>query len=138
MRGKTKGRTKKFKEKNKQKEAILNQENEKPIKRRKGQSGQGKTGRMLLTVIVVVLIVILLASVKNIFVLQAEKKALTEQKESLLLEKESLENELKNANDKEYIEEQARIQLKLIKPGEILYILEKEKKDDKKEDEEDH
>lgn len=90
-----------------------------------------------MTVIVIFLIAVLGMSVKNIFVLQAEKKALTAEKEALMLEKESLQDELKNVSDTEYIEEQARIQLKLIKPGEILYILEndKEKEDDEKKDE---
>lgn len=76
-------------------------------------------------------------SVKSIFTLRAEQKALTEQNNALLSEKESLEDELKNVSDKEYIEEQARIQLKLIKPGEILYILEdnKDKEDEDKDDE---
>ena len=44
-------------------------------------------------------------------------------------EKAALQEELKNVNDLDYIEEQARNQLKLIKPGEILYILENEGED---------
>ena len=44
---------------------------------------------------------------------------------------EALEAELENVNDLEYIEEQARIQLRMIKPGEILFVLDKEQdKDD--------
>ena len=52
-----------------------------------------------------------------------DTKALEAKNQELLLEKESLKEELDNVNDAEYIEEQARVQLKLIKPGEILYIL---------------
>ena len=83
------------------------------------------------------LVLALLMSVKGIFTLRAEQKNLKAQNEALLLEKESLKDELENVSDKEYIEEQARIQLKLIKPGEILYILEesKDKKDDEKKNE---
>lgn len=90
-----------------------------------------------MTVIVIFLVAVLGVSIKNIFMLQAEKKALTEEKESLTLEKESLQDELENVSDTEYIEEQARIQLKLIKPGETLYILEdeKDKEDEEKKDE---
>lgn len=93
--------------------------------------------RLALTIFLVVMVLVLCMSVKSIFTLRAEQKALTEENNALLLEKESLQDELKNVSDKEYIEEQARIQLKLIKPGEILYILEDEnqQKDNEKKDE---
>ena len=93
-------------------------------------------GRFALFVLTGILVVVLLMSVNSIFSLRAEQKALKEENNALLLEKEALQDELANVSDKEYIEEQARIQLKLIKPGEILYILEEdEQKDDEKEDE---
>lgn len=82
--------------------------------------------RIILTVIVVILIAVVSMSVKNIFNLRAEQKALTAEHKDLASEKSQLKEELKNVNDEEYIEEQARIQLKLIKPGEILYILEED------------
>ncbi|MBR3785829.1 MAG: septum formation initiator family protein [Firmicutes bacterium] len=91
--------------------------------------------RLAVTVFVGALVVVLLMSVGTIFSLRAEQKALKEKNSALLLEKESLQDELENVSDKEYIEEQARIQLKLIKPGEILYILEEDKKDEEKKDE---
>ena len=91
---------------------------------------------MALTVIVVVLIAVLGVSVKNIFDLRAEQKALNEEHKALTSEKEALEEELKNVNDYDYIEEQARIQLKMIKPGEIMYILEDEQEDNEQTDEE--
>jgi len=95
-------------------------------------------GRLALTVIVIFLIAGLGMSVKNIFDLRAEQKALTDENKALAVEKESLQEELENINDYDYIEEQARIQLKLIKPGEILYILEDNKEDSEAEDEEDN
>ena len=135
MRKKTKGRIQRFEDQNRSEE----------LRRQKGQTAERKTtkktringGRMTLTVVVIVLVVVLLMSVQGIFSLRAEQKALKEQNKALLLEKESLQDELENVSDKEYIEEQARIQLKLIKPGEILYILEesKDKKDDEKKNE---
>ncbi len=78
---------------------------------------------MALTVIVTVLIAVVGVSVKNIFSLRLEQKELQAANSQLTAEKASLKDELKNVNDEEYIEEQARIQLKLIKPGEVLYIL---------------
>lgn len=140
MRRRTKGRLKKFEEK--YKEELPQQEEQIIVKTENHRKKNKNKSRYLLRAVLVVLAIVLFASVKNIFVLQAERKALKEQNETLLLEKESLENELKNASDEEYIEEQARIQLKLIKPGEILYILEDEKdnksneEDDKNKDEE--
>lgn len=76
-------------------------------------------------------------SVKNIFDLRAEQKELTEINHKLAEEKNQLKEELKNVNDYDYIEEQARIQLKLIKPGEIMYILEDDVPEEDKDTKED-
>lgn len=137
MKRKTKGRIQRFEEKMQNQEEYKNNDVPAQERRKTHKKIRINRGRMAMTVIVIFLIAVLGMSVKNIFVLQAEKRALTAEKEALLLEKESLQDELKNVSDTEYIEEQARIQLKLIKPGEILYILEndKDKEDDKKKDE---
>ena len=88
-------------------------------------------GRLILTVIVVILIAVVGMSIKNVFDLRAEQKSLQEENQNLLQQQEAVEAELENVNDLEYIEEQARIQLRMIKPGEILFVLDKEQdKDD--------
>lgn len=89
-----------------------------------------KYNRMKLLKLAVILIIVGVfgVSIKNIVLLQAENKELKDKQESLVTEKEVLKNELKNVNDKDYIEEQARIQLRMIKPGEIIYILQEEQK----------
>ena len=51
----------------------------------------------------------------------------------LYIMEQSLKEELKNVNDLDYIEEQARIQLRMIKPGEILYITDDDLKENKQE-----
>ncbi|SCJ32502.1 cell division protein FtsB [uncultured Eubacterium sp.] len=79
-----------------------------------------------MTVIVVVLIAVVGVSIKNVFDLRAEQDELRAKNKQLASEKASLKDELKNVNDYDYIEEQARIQLKLIRPGEILYVLDDE------------
>lgn len=137
MKRKTKGRIQRFEEKMQNQEEYKNSDVPMQERRKPRKKIRINHGRMAMTVIVVLLIAVLGMSVKNIFVLQAEKRALTAEKEALLLEKESLQDELKNVSDTDYIEEQARIQLKLIKPGEILYILEndKDKEDDKEKNE---
>lgn len=87
-------------------------------------------GRLILTVIVVILIAVVGMSVKNVFDLRAEQKNLQEKNQNLLQQQDALKAELENVNDLEYIEEQARIQLRMIKPGEILFVLDKEQDKD--------
>jgi len=139
MRKRKRGRIQRFEEKNRRNE---NMEYDEPGRRETRPKKEKKKvringSRLALTIFLVVMVLVLCMSVKSIFTLRAEQKALTEENNALLLEKESLQDELKNVSDKEYIEEQARIQLKLIKPGEILYILEDEnqQKDNEKKDE---
>ncbi len=83
-------------------------------------------GRLILTVIIVVLIFFAAISVKNIVSLHVEKNELEEENARLEEEKDRLQNELENADDPEYIEEQARQQLRMVMPGEVLYIIEEE------------
>ena len=83
-------------------------------------------GRLILTVIIVVLIFFAAISVKNIVSLHVEKNELEEENARLEEEKDRLQNELENADNPEYIEEQARQQLRMVMPGEVLYIIEEE------------
>ena len=87
------------------------------------------------TAIIIMVVAVVLVSVNNIFRLREENASLKQKNEDLISEKESLQEELKNVKDLEYIEEQARIQLRMIKPGEIIYILQDDKeKLDKEKD----
>lgn len=63
------------------------------------------------------------ASVINIISLQAEKSKVKEENKVLSTQKSRLEQQLKEVNTPEYIEDQARAHLRLVRPGEILYIL---------------
>lgn len=87
--------------------------------------------RLITLIIVVALIFSVAVSVKKIIILKEEKNHLKETNQSLKKEKEKLDEEFKNVNDSNYIEEQARIQLKLIKPGETLFILDEDSSKDK-------
>ena len=71
-------------------------------------------------------------SVKNVVDLKLEQGRLQKENVELKEKKAKLEQELKSINDNNYIEEQARKQLNMVKPGEIVYIIEDE--DKKKED----
>ena len=59
--------------------------------------------------------------------MKIEQSELKEQQKALKEKRTKLKNELKNIDDKNYIEEQARKQLNMVKPGEILYMIEKDR-----------
>lgn len=80
---------------------------------------------LLLTVLAMVFVVTMCG--REVFILRAENRALKTEQEELIRERDSLKQELENTGDREYIKEQARKQLKLLDPGEILFIF----KDDK-------
>lgn len=79
--------------------------------------------RVITLIIVAVLVIALSLSIHNVLTLRQEQKELKKTNKQLEEQKEAMQEELKHVNDKEYIEEQARKQLRLVKPGEILYIL---------------
>jgi len=98
---------------------------EKPKKKRKKK----RLWRRTLIYMGIICIIFLLAglSVYKIVDLKLEENRLEGQKQELIKEQKKLKEELKNVNDPEYIEQQARKQLKLIMPGETLYVLPDEK-----------
>lgn len=73
-------------------------------------------------VVLTTLIVVLLYAY-SVFLVEMEQKHIEEEKASLLAEKSKLEEELRHVTDPAYIEQQARTELRMIKPGEILYVL---------------
>ena len=87
--------------------------------------------RRLLYLFVISAILLLVGiQVFNIGGLLREKGELTKDRDALLKEKTRLMEELKNVNSKEYIEQKAREQLRLIKPDEILFIFPGDNADD--------
>ncbi len=90
--------------------------------------------RLAATLLIVVLFVICGFSVKTIIQLNIEKQQLKKTNAELIAQKEDLMAELKNVKDLDYIEEQARKQLKMIKPGEVLYVLDDKKTDSENKD----
>lgn len=128
---KTKGRVRQFEESGRQGDVAEYREERRDVAKKKKKTKINKV-RTVLTVIGIILVAVLGLSVKNIFDLHAEQAELARENKQLVNEKKELKQELKNVNNLEYIEEQARIQLKLVKPGEILYILDDEKKEDGK------
>lgn len=65
-------------------------------------------------------------SLFNIISLKREQRDVIQQQKELEAEKAQLEEELAEINDPANLEEQARDQLRLIKPGEYLYMFPEE------------
>ena len=77
--------------------------------------------RLIILVIVILLIIAGGYSIYKIGVLQMDKHKLDDENMDLRREKALLEEELKNVQDLEYVEEEAREKLNLIMPGEVIY-----------------
>ncbi|MBR3394320.1 MAG: septum formation initiator family protein [Firmicutes bacterium] len=80
------------------------------------------------TLLVLVLLVLVAAawtarSVQRMVALSQERAAVQAQLDELEKRRSELENELLMVNSDEYVEQQARSQLHMIKPGEVLYIV---------------
>ena len=84
--------------------------------------------RMGIFAVVIILAFVVGMSVKNVLELSLEQHQLKQENAELKEKKAALEKEFENINDKSYIEEQARKQLNMVKPGEIVYIIEEDQK----------
>ena len=84
--------------------------------------------RMGIFAVVIILAFVVGMSVKNVLELSLEQHQLKQENAELKEKKAALEREFENINDKSYIEEQARKQLNMVKPGEIVYIIEEDQK----------
>ena len=106
------------------------------IEARRRTSTVRKRRRKAITLIVIVVTFAMLATMcgKDIVRLKAENRALKKQQIALEKQRDELQEELKNTNSQEYIREQAKKQLRLLNPGEILFTFEDEDAKDAPED----
>lgn len=79
--------------------------------------------------ITVLILLVFYMLFKNIISLELEHKRLVDKNEELQSERRHLKIELKNVNSKEYIEEQARQQLRMVDPNEIIFVFPDDKND---------
>jgi cell division protein FtsB len=79
--------------------------------------------RLIYVAIVLGIIGVIGVSVFRVISLQNEYKEIATQNKELRDVRQSLTAELGNVNNIEYIEQQAREQLRMIMPGEVLFIL---------------
>jgi len=96
---------------------------EKPSKRKKIKLNRK---RNFYSALVVVIIAVVGVSVFNVISVNSQFDDALAEKEELENEKAKLAHELENVDSEEYIEQQARTMLKMIKPGEIYYVVPKE------------
>lgn len=59
----------------------------------------------------------------NVIAVELYQNQIEAENKALISQKLKLEEELKNVSNPKYIEQQARTQLRMIFPGEILYVL---------------
>ena len=84
--------------------------------------------RKTITLLVFIVAFAIMATMcgKDIVRLKAENIALKKQQVALEKQRDELKEELTNVDDPEYIREQARKQLNLLNPGEILFLFDDE------------
>jgi len=89
---------------------------------------RNKWGRALIYAVIIVLILAVTgASAHRILSLKQQQREAQQQQQALKDQSAELKNELKDVNNPSYIEEQARIQLRLIMPGERIFVFPTEK-----------
>ena len=98
------------------------------IEERRRKSSVSRRRRKALTLVVIVAVFAMLATMcgKDIVRLKAENRALKKQQIALEQQRDELKEELKVTNSQEYIREQAKRQLNLLNPGEILFTFDEE------------
>lgn len=74
-------------------------------------------------VIILAIIAAIGVSALNIISLKAEYREVEQQNRQLQQQKEDLEQQIKDSGKDKYIEQEAREQLRMVKPGETVYIV---------------
>jgi cell division protein FtsB len=87
------------------------------------QAGKKARRRLIYLVIFLAILCVIAASAFNIINLKLTEARTLKEQQDLLAQKARLERIYSQVNSPEFIEQQARQQLKMIRPGEILYVL---------------
>ena len=93
-------------------------------RRTSNRRNQVRRKRRRVVVLVLVFAVLLTTCTREIVRLKAENRALKKQHAQLEQERDRLTKELGRVGDKDYIKEQARKQLRLLDPGEKMFVFE--------------
>ena len=105
-------------------ESLSHEELSGKIEERRRKFRAKQTRKKRLTILLMVVVFALLATMcgKDIVRLKAENVALKRQQAALKKERDELKAELENTSEQEYIRDQARKQLRLLNPGELLFV----------------
>ncbi|MDF3000106.1 MAG: septum formation initiator family protein [Bacillota bacterium] len=96
------------------------------------QAGKKARRRMVYFFVFLFILCLIGVSAFNIISLKLTEAKTIKEQQQLLEQKDKLEKIYSQVNSPEYIEQQARQQLRMIRPGEILYVLpDKDAKKDK-------
>ena len=98
------------------------------VEERRRKISRKRIRKRALTLVAVVAVFVMVGTLfgKDIVRLKAENRALKKQQIALEQQRDELQKELKNTNNQEYIREQAKKQLNLLNPGEILFTFDEE------------
>ena len=109
----------------KRKEALEKKQSKKPIFEEPSErkSNQKNRKRLAYGSVILIIAIIIGFSVFNVYSLKKEYNDIVAERDALEKKKKDLKEELGNVNNPEYVEEQAREQLKMIRPGEVMYIM---------------
>lgn len=88
-----------------------------------------KKRRKLIAVVAIMVLVFGVLYGGNIVKLKMQNAKLKKQQEALLKERDEVKEQLKKVNSKDYIKEEARRQLRLLNPGEIMFLFEETEED---------
>lgn len=90
--------------------------------------------RIVYGLVFLLIAVVIGAAIYNLISLKIEEARALKELETLNEQKAELEEELSRIDSPEYIEQQAREQLRMIMPGETLYVVNNEDEDDKEDE----
>lgn len=97
------------------------------IAEKKSARSRVKAGRRKKSIVYAVIILCIIAaigvSIFNIVTLKAEYNEAKAINDQLTQQKKELEQQIKDSSNKEYIEKEAREQLRMVNPGETVYVV---------------
>ena len=89
----------------------------------KRQTVKTSKKRDIYAALFLIVIAVIGFSIFNIIAVNHQLAEAMAEKQVLETEKQKLEYELQNVDNREYVEQQARMLLKMIKPGEVYYVV---------------
>ena len=112
------------------------EEMKKRIEERRRLNSVRRRRKKVLTLFAVIIAFVFLGTMcgRDIVRLKSENRALKKQQIALEHQRDALQEELRNASNQEYIKEQAKKQLRLLNPGEILFTFDEEQPEEDAEE----